>query len=164
MNAFLIKPIDPLSLLNAIDAVLAERNGDSEARCSDPAKTVVVNGLALDVNRLKDLEKLGCSPDFLGELIGKHRQDNERIIETMEEASLNCRIEEFRSLADKIKDSAGSLGALTLHRLAANAGKLPAEDFPHSALQLTFEIKNFNLSSCKALQKYLDDRESQSPR
>ncbi len=116
--------------------------------------------MALDVRRLGDLERLGSGDCFLRELVEKFRQDNEQIIETMKEAALNCRSDEFKDLAHAIKDSAGSLGALALYHLGISAVKMSVDDFPQSALQLTFEIKSCNQSSYKALQQYLTDQEN----
>ena len=160
VSAFLKKPIEPLKLLNAIDTVLEERNRGGAALNSSQPKTVIVNGLALDVHRLGDLELLGSGQDFLRELVEKFRQDNEKIIETMEKAALNCRSEEFKDLAHAIKDSAGSLGALALYHLGISAVRMSVDDFPQSALQLTLEIKSCNHSSYKALRQYLTDQEN----
>ncbi len=160
VSALLKKPIEPLRLLNAIDSVLEERNRDSAALTRSQPRTVIVNGLALDVHRLGDLERLGSGHDFLRELVEKFKQDNEQIIETMMNAALNCRSDEFRDLAHSIKDSAGSLGALALYHLGISAVRMSGDDFPQSALQLTFEIRSCNQSSYKALQQYLTDQEN----
>ena len=160
VSAYLKKPIEPLRLLNAVDTVLEERSRGSVAQNSSQPRTVIVNGLALDVHRLGDLEQLGSGQDFLRELVEKFRQDNEKAIEKMMHAALNCRSEKFKDLAHAIKDSAGSLGTLALYHLGISAVRMSVDDFPQSALQLTFEIKSCNQSSYKALQQYLTDQEN----
>lgn len=160
VNAFLHKPIEPHALLNTIDTVLEDTNRKIAALPPSQPRTVIVNGLALDVKRLEDLERLGSGHDFLRELVGKFRQDNEKVIEKMMSAALDCRSNEFRDLAHAIKDSAGNLGALALYHLGISAARLSADDFPQSALKLTVEIRSANLSSCKALQQYLTDQEN----
>lgn len=160
VSAFLHKPIEPLALLNTIDTVLEDTNREIAALPPSQPRTVIVNGLALDVKRLEDLERLGSGHDFLRELVGKFRQDNEQIIEKMMSAALDCRSNEFRDLAHAIKDSAGNLGALALYHLGISAARLSADDFPQSALKLTVEIRSSNQSSYKALQQYLTDQEN----
>jgi len=160
VNAFLQKPIEPFALLNTIDTVLEETNRGVAALTPYQPRTVIVNGLALDVHRLEDLERLGSGHDFLRELVEKFRQDNEQIVEKMMNAALNSRSDEFRDLAHAIKDSAGNLGALALYHLGISAVRLSADDFPQSALKLTVEIRSSNQSSYKALQQYLTDQEN----
>lgn len=160
VSAFLKKPIEPLRLLNVMDTVLEEGKRGSTALTGSQPRTVIVNGLALDVQRLEDLERLGSGHDFLRELVEKFKQDNEQIIEAMMNAALNCRSGEFRDLAHAIKDSAGSLGALALYHLGISGARISIDEFPQSALKLVFEIRSCNQSSYKALQQYLTDQEN----
>ncbi|MCP3870482.1 MAG: response regulator [Gammaproteobacteria bacterium] len=160
IGASLQKPIKPGMLLDTIDRLLREKSKSGVTPILPHPKTVVIDGLALDVHRLEDLEELGNGQEFLKELIDNFKQDNERLLEDMERAAINFEWSDFKDIGHAIKDSAGSLGTLALYQLGIQATRISQEDFSQSGFQLARKIKTCNQSSHKALRRYLSERDN----
>ena len=163
VNAILAKPVASSQLTevleNTVQASIKDRlgqgNGGTGAKLT---RAIVIDGLTLDGQRLKELEQLGKGEVFLADLIDNFIKESIQILQQMEQAVEHSDVKRFHDLGHTIKDSAGSLGTLDLYQLGVRATRLYASDFPDSALRLLEDLQQCCRDSHKALRHYLSSR------
>lgn len=159
VNAFLSKFAESKRLLEMVEKTVQSSSmetashGGANTIYASPQhpRAVTIDGITLDLQRLKELEQLGGGTEFLHELIENFDQENKKLLTEMTEAAQAGKVSVFRDFGHAIKDSAGSLGAVTLYQLGIRAIKQP----PDEILNLMWELRICCQNTYKALQYYL---------
>jgi len=94
---------------------------------------------SIDVERLEELEQLNSDKDFVPRLIKRFDVESLDIISNLKSAQSSGKLEDIRMLGHRLKDSAGSLGALGLYRQGVLVSQLSQQDLTETATHL---IKN----------------------
>ena len=165
INAVLMKPVVSSQLTETVEKVVQAsvqdkiRKGSSFDTGAKLTRAIVIDGLTLDGQRLKELDQLGKGENFLADLISNFGMDSAHTLDLMEQAINSSDLTRFQDLGHTLKDSAGSLGTLELFQLGVRATRLHATDFPDAAQRLLEQLRRCCRDSHKALRHYLASRE-----
>ncbi len=148
MDACLTKPIEPETLLAAIDDVL-----DGQAPVAEPPPEVLPENVktlpqagpgAVDMRVLDRLEALGGA-DFLVELINDFLADVETVAADLQAAAQSGDAQQFRSNAHALRSATANIGARGLSDLCRDWQGIGAADLarngPAHIRRLTAEIE-----------------------
>ena len=155
-DAFLTKPIDPQTLLTQIAQLVPQVAAPQTANRTEAPRPS--NIATLNTTTLQNLESLGQHTDFLYRLIQGFLEDTETLLSKMQQTLLKQRYSEFKDLAHALKGSSGSVGAETLHRLAAGIGPLTHDELRTQASARMHDLVNAYESARYELRSYLERR------
>ena len=117
----------------------------------------------LDLNTLTELEALGSGPAFVQDLVDGFLRDGEGLLAEMR-ASLDAReCQRYRDAAHALKGSAGSVGAVGLYRVSADACRLPDHQMAMQGTRQLKEMRGAFEQARRALLAHLDGRRAQPP-
>ncbi|HEY6287805.1 MAG TPA: response regulator, partial [Nitrospiraceae bacterium] len=123
IDVFLAKPVDPRSLLRAVDQAYgraAERSGASYHAPSDfPTPDGYVDHVLL-----QDMARFSIDPTFVQNLTGQFSRDARQLVDQIETALVDKDYERFRELTHALKGSSMMAGAIRLRDSAARAEKI----------------------------------------
>lgn len=158
IDAFLTKPVDATTLLNAVARLTAaHRSAQSEERpvsvplpaaAKDPAKL-------LDDSTLRRLILLGEGGGFVESVIQGFVSESGLLIDSMRTALLRYEYSTFRDLVHTLKGGAGNVGANALFQICREILQLNHADLQASAYDSLSEIEESFKSTRLALAQYL---------
>ncbi|MFP4614387.1 MAG: ATP-binding protein [Thiohalorhabdus sp.] len=118
--AFLTKPVEARRLLETLEQIMA--HGGCPAGADTPSGEVgagrvgsqggveTEEGTLVSPCTMKDLAGMSRDPALLAGLIQGFLRDSENLVERMERAAAECRLEDLQKCAHTLKGSAGNLG------------------------------------------------------
>lgn len=131
-DAFLTKPIETVTLFNTIESILNlpanTANLWMENALSTPVKVESAldkNNTALDLNTLKELEKIGAGDDlFMHRLLRNYLSDSVKLIYKIETAVKQKHYGELHDYCHALKGNSLSVGAIKLAMTTESISKL----------------------------------------
>ena len=144
IDIFLAKPVDPRSLLRAVDNAYGTRLEPSGASY-DTSSNAQTQGGYIDHVLLGDMARFSKDPVFVQTLTRQFSKDARQLIDDIETALVDKDYEQFRDLAHALKGSSMMAGAIRLRDSAARAEKVTnrnvdsVDDDVISDLRKTFE-------------------------
>ena len=168
IDVFLAKPVDPRSLLHAVDQAYRSRLQPSGASYEIPASAETEGGY-IDHAQLREMADFSKNPAFIDTLTKQFSKDVRQLIDQIETALLNKDYGEFRELAHALKGSSMMAGAIRLRDSAARAEKITnrnvdsADTAVISDLRQTFEATQKELFRMFAPQSAEHDAVTERP-
>lgn len=166
-DAFLTKPIDAANLFNTIERLLnlapntaAQWINDaldgSSNSPSNPKVELEADATQLDVDTLKELEKIGLGDElFMHRLLRNYLADSMKLIYKIETAAKQKQYGELYDYCHALKGNSLSVGALQLATITETIGKLNATISSDKALEMLASL-NGNFSKLTlAIEEYL---------
>ena len=135
VDAFLTKPIDAYTLLEAVAQLTGTRHTvESPKPANNLIPATAGDELLLNENTLRHLKLLGGENDnFLGDVIKGFLLNGEQLIESMKTALLKQDYKAFREFAHALQGSSGNVGAEALHGVCREISRLNHSDMQASA-------------------------------
>jgi len=168
VDAFLTKPVPSRVLLDTVQEII-DRQGPAAAgpakaaNDARPAPAPAAPADTLDLNTLTELEALGSGPAFVQDLVDGFLRDGEGLLAEMR-ASLDAgECQRYRDAAHALKGSAGSVGALGLYHVSADACRLPDHQMAMQGARQLKEMRGAFEQARRALLAHLDGRRAQPP-
>lgn len=171
-NAFITKPVQARTLLDALHKVVNEHGSamttvhSSDAPIHAAASTPAIRStdVLIDPATLRDLEELGGGIAFVADLVDGFLRDAGLLFEQIGDALKQGDAREFRDHAHALKGSAGSVGARRLHEISSRACLLNDRDFAGLGRLAVDEMQSVFEETAEALKRYVDERRSQVSR
>ncbi|MCU0299636.1 MAG: response regulator [Candidatus Nanopelagicales bacterium] len=167
LTVVLPKPVRPQALLAAVaDLLRGTHNEPADAEAMWGAHQNHTAELdCLDERALQEIEDLGTGPSFLADLIAEFLEEVQTRLEAVRQAAgtEQCypRLVRF---GHRLRDSAGSLGAIQLYQLGLIAARLPESLYEREGMPLLDRIEDAYQRTRSAFRQYLHQRElSRSP-
>ncbi|MEO8627540.1 MAG: response regulator, partial [Betaproteobacteria bacterium] len=120
VEVFLTKPVDPGSLLRAVDQACALGIESSDPFRAAPPKSAAQPGY-LDHVLLREMASLSPDPTFVQTLADQFSRNAGGLLDQIEAALLNKQYGEYRELVHALKGSSMMAGAIRLQDAAARA-------------------------------------------
>jgi two-component system sensor histidine kinase RpfC len=153
MDDCLIKPVEPASLLAAIDRIAREEPG-RPAR-NETRLTLVRNDVlpSLDENTVGRLERLG-NAEFVRELMEDYLVDAEVMLDRLVQSASRGDLEAFRSDDHALQSSSANMGALALGSICAPWRGLRGDELQARAAEFTRQARAELKRTQKAMRAY----------
>ncbi len=113
-----------------------------------PSETV------LELQNLSDLEKVSKDPKFLDDLILEFIAENKRLLQSLEIALCELKIDEVKEILHAIKGSALSIGAISLKLMCKRIEKLNPLEMEACSAEILQELRVVFSKLCEELEKY----------
>lgn len=131
-DAFLTKPIEAATLFNTIENILSLPANTADLWMSNALSTPVetesnlgANNSDLDLNTLKELEKIGAGDDlFMHRLLRNYLNDSDKLINKIEMAVKQKHYGELHDFCHALKGNSLSVGAIKLAATTESISKL----------------------------------------
>lgn len=131
-DAFLTKPIEAATLFNTIENILNLPANTADLWMSNALSTPVetesnldANNSDLDLNTLKELEKIGAGDDlFMHRLLRNYLNDSDKLINKIEMAVKQKHYGELHDFCHALKGNSLSVGAIKLAATTESISKL----------------------------------------
>lgn len=131
-DAFLTKPIEAATLFNTIENILSLPANTADLWMSNALSTPVetesnlgANNSDLDLNTLKELEKIGAGDDlFMHRLLRNYLNDSDKLINKIETAVKQKHYGELHDFCHALKGNSLSVGAIKLAATTESISKL----------------------------------------
>lgn len=168
IDVFLAKPVDPRSLLRAVDHAYRARIEPSGASY-DILSTAQTQDGYVDHILLRDMADFSKDPAFIETLTTQFSNDARQLIDQIETALVNKDYGQFRELAHALKGSSMMAGAIRLRDSAARAEKITNRNVDSvdneviSDLRKTFEATQNELFRMFAPQSVEHDTVTEHP-
>jgi len=168
IDVFLAKPVDPRSLLRAVDHAYRTRLEPSGESYDIAASAERQDGY-IDHVLLRDMADFSKDPAFIETLTTQFSKDARQLIDQIETALLKKDYGQFRELAHALKGSSMMAGAIRLRDSAASAEKITnrnvdsADNEVISDLRKTFEATQNELFRMFAPQSAEHDTVTERP-
>jgi two-component system sensor histidine kinase RpfC len=168
IDVFLAKPVDPRSLLRAVDHAYRTRLEPSGVSYDIAASAVRQDGY-IDHVLLRDMADFSKDPAFMETLTTQFSKDARQLIDQIETALVKKDYGQFRELAHALKGSSMMAGAIRLRDSAASAEKITnrnvdsADNEVISDLRKTFEATQNELFKMFAPQSAEHDTVTERP-
>jgi len=164
-DSFLSKPVEALKLLEELSALTAATGREkSRAVAGRVAAAEAGSPDVISVETLSHLEELGSTADFLERLVGVFVSDSLALLGKMESAVAARNFGEFRAHLHAMKGSAASIGTERLTRLCATLGKLTDAELRLQGAAVTKSLKEEFAQGQAALERYLQDKKTNTAR
>lgn len=121
-----------------------------------PSETV------LELQNLSDLEKVSKDPKFLDDLILEFITENKRLLQSLEIALRELKIDEVKEILHAIKGSALSIGAISLKLMCKRIEKLNPLEMEACSNEILQELRVVFSKLCEELEKYRKMRRQDS--
>jgi len=132
MDACLTKPVQPLTLLKAIEEHVTSPHTQGLTGASlSPAATLDVSSSAIDEALLVELEQLG-GRDFVVSLIEEFFSDADHIVEELRNAAETGDSHRFRLEAHGLQSASANVGARTVHEICISWRKITSAELAKS--------------------------------
>jgi two-component system sensor histidine kinase RpfC len=156
--AIVHKPIQPRTLVQTIATTARDRRSQPSELYGKRVEHISESALPImDEHNLRDLERLGESPDFLSQLINEFlAQIDASLSRTREARATDEGYARFLELGHTLKDIAGNLGALRLYELGLTASQLPEAIFEREGEQLLSRIEQAFAQTRAILLQHLE--------
>jgi len=169
IDVFLAKPVDPRSLLRAVDHAYRTPLEPPPGKSYDtPSKAQTQDGY-IDHVLLRDMARFSNDPAFVQTLTRQFSKDARQLIDDIETALADKDYEQFRELAHALKGSSMMAGAIRLGDSAARAEKITNRNVDSvdseviSDLRKTFEATQNELFGMFAPQSAEHDAVTERP-
>jgi two-component system sensor histidine kinase RpfC len=168
IDVFLAKPVDPRSLLRAVDHAYRTPLEPSGAPYDTPAIAQTQDGY-IDHVLLRDMARFSKDRHFVQTLTRQFSKDARQLIDEIEIALVDKDYEQFRELAHALKGSSMMAGAIRLGDSAARAEKITNRNVDSvdnevvSDLRKTFEATQNELLRMFAPQSAERDAVTERP-
>ncbi len=163
VRAFLTKPVRSSQLVNMVDEVMSGNGQTGSDFCQwesaeDENLEADKQDLIIDAGVLEDLAKLSQSPHFLHQLTEKFFQDSSLLLDAMEVAVEQQKMEEYRELSHALAGNAAGMGAHTLRAICASVSGMDQQQFIEIGERLFIETSTAYAMTHRALSRYLESR------
>lgn len=128
----------------------------SRLRLWHPSETV------LELQNLSDLEKVSKDPKFLDDLILEFITENKKLLQSLEVALCELKIDEVKVILHAVKGSALSIGAVSLKQMCKRIEKLNPFEMEACSSEILQELKMVFNKLCEELEKYREERRQNS--
>ncbi|MBM2812923.1 MAG: multi-sensor hybrid histidine kinase [Chloroflexi bacterium] len=168
IDVFLAKPVDPRSLLRAVDHAYRTPLEPSGKSYDTPSHAQTQDGY-IDHVLLRDMARFSNDPAFVQTLTRQFSKDARQLIDEIEAALVDKDYEQFRELAHALKGSSMMAGAIRLGDSAARAEKITNRNVDSvdneviSDLRKTFEATQIELFRMFAPQSAEHDTVTERP-
>lgn len=138
VDAFLTKPIDAYTLLEAVARLTGTRHTvESPKLANNLIPATAGDGLLLNENTLRHLKLLGGENDnFLADVIQGFLLNGEQLLASMKTALLKQDYKAFKEFAHALQGSSGNVGAEALHGVCREISRFNHSDTQVSANEL----------------------------
>ncbi|MEO7344872.1 MAG: ATP-binding protein, partial [Methylotenera sp.] len=162
-DAFLAKPVDAATLFSTIENILALPVGTANkwmnGALNNPvnvATALKANNPSLDLNTLKELEKIGAGDDlFMHRLLRNYLSDCIKLIDKIEINLKNKRYGELHDYCHALKGNSLSVGALQFAKAIEAIGHLTASTSSAEATEVLNNLNNEFSKLTLAVEDYL---------
>ena len=161
-DAFLAKPIDAATLFNTIESILNLAPNTAAQWLNNALSPVniesdlAVDNLHLDLNTLKELEKIGAGDElFMHRLLRNYLSDSVKLIYKIETAVRQKRYGELHDYCHAIKGNSLSVGAIQLASISEMIGNLNASVPTAQALEMLDSLNSDFSKLTLAVEDYL---------
>ena len=160
VDAFLTKPIDAPTLLEAVARLTSTQNkADDTPKIANktPQPAIARDALLLNENTLRHLKLLGAEKDdFLYSVIQGFFSEGAQLIEAMETALLKNDYTAFKELAHALKGSSGNVGAEALHQVCREISRLNHSELRVSGKDLLSKTQDSFSATRLAMIRHLE--------
>ena len=162
-DAFLTKPIDAATLFNTIERILNLAPNTATQWMSNAlnspvsvSETSVSSSNSLDLQTLKELEKIGAGDDlFMHRLLRNYLTDSSKQIAKIETAIKQKKFGAAQDYCHALKGNSLSVGAIQLASTVENLGKLNTASLPIQVIEM-LDILNTDFSQLSvSIESYL---------
>jgi len=160
MDACLTKPVQPLTLLKAIEEHVASPHTQGLTESSlPPAATLEVPSSAIDEALLVELEQLG-GRDFVLSLVEEFFSDADHIVEELRSAAATGDSHRFRLEAHGLQSASANVGARTVHEICVSWRKITSAELTKSGKEKVDQLARELEITRKLLRQYLTPTEA----
>lgn len=162
-DAFLTKPVDAVTLFNTIERILnlapntaAQWMNNALNQPANIESGLEENNTSLDINTLKELEKIGAGDDlFMHRLLKNYLVDSNKQIQKIEASIKQKHYGALQDYCHALKGNCLSVGAMQLATTTEIIGKFNASTPPNLALEILGNLnRDFTLLTL-AIEDYL---------
>lgn len=162
-DAFLTKPIDAAKLFNTIESILnlAPNTADQWMysalnNSSNVAEELEADAAQLDIDTLKDLEKIGASDElFMHRLLRNYLADSVKLIYKIEAVAKQKQYGELYDYCHALKGNSLSVGAIRLANTTEAIGQLNASVTFTQAIEMLDQLNSDFSKLTLAVEEYL---------
>ena len=108
----------------------------------------------LELQNLSDLEKVSKDPKFLDDLIIEFITENKKLLQSLEVALYELKIDEVKVILHAVKGSALSIGAVSLKLMCKRIEKLNPFEMEAYSNEILQELRMVFNELCEELEKY----------
>ncbi|SCY27462.1 ATP-binding protein [Thiohalorhabdus denitrificans] len=126
--AFLTKPVEAQRLLETLEQALDRGAAPAGAGTPSGEAAETEEGALVSSRTMKELAGMSRDPSLLADLIQGFLRDSEDLLERMEKAAEECRLEELQGCAHSLKGSAGNLGVEAVANVCERLQRASATD------------------------------------
>ena len=168
-DAFLTKPIDALTLFNTIERILNLAPNTAvqwmDNALNNPTNTapeLEADAAQLDVDILKELEKIGASDElFMHRLLRNYLADSMKLIYKIETAAKQKQYGQLYDYCHALKGNSLSVGAVQVANTTETVGKLNATITSASTLEMLANLNSDFSKLTLAIESYLTQPQKQ---
>lgn len=148
------RPVTSKTISNLIHQVLIENSHSPTSTDGHTLSSYHNDHLephSVDIDRLDELNQLNKNPQFLIKLIKKFETESLEVLTGLKRAQKREDLADIRMLGHRLKDSAGSLGALGLYRQGVLVSRLSDHDLTETTGFLISNIEKCRETTMKFL-------------
>ena len=168
-DAFLTKPIDAATLFNTIENILnltpdtaAQWMNSALNNPTNTAPELEADAAQLDVDTLKELEKIGASDElFMHRLLRNYLADSMKLIYKIETAAKQKQYGELSDYCHALKGNSLSVGAVQVANTTETVGKLNATTTSITTLEMLANLNSDFSKLTLAVESYLTQPQKQ---
>ena len=170
MDACLTKPVEPVHLLETIEALVPVGSGATKEpeTVREPDLKIVTHPRfsadrhpVLDYRTLEKLVMLDSSSSFLTSLIDDFLSDGELLLGELKAAAERQDVREFRDLMHGLRGSAMNIGGLNLYNLLLSYRGVDQDDLGHKGAEYLEHITEEFYSLRAALSQYVREHQGE---
>jgi len=164
-DEFLPKPIQVNSFLQTLDRLVNDfklsgppENSATAVMPKSRLRLLQPTEKVLNLQSLKDLEKVSKDPRFLDDLILEYVTENRKLLCSLEIALAEVRVDEIKEILHTIKGSALSIGAVSLKMMCKRIEKLSPFEMEEYSIEILQDMKMVFNALCEELEIYRQAR------
>ena len=157
-NVFLPKPVEVSRLYETIEQLAGKRSRETAKVVHAFAPPQRAQAPLLNINTLRDLERMSQDPQFVPHLVELFGEDSLQLLMKIEDTLSRRRHEEFRTQVHALKGSALNLGAERLFEHCTRIGALNYRELEASAGSLAAETRAIITETQAGLAEYVKNR------
>lgn len=162
VDAYLVKPIEAVALLNTVARLTAAAGQPETASPKDTAGEIDDVSI-VDEKVLQRLVALGQNDaSFMQTVVHGFISETESLLDAMQTALSRKEFTTFKQLAHTVKGSSGNVGAQALHEISREIMQLDRTEFENSAGELLSRAQSSFKSTRTILFRYLSEPERAS--
>ena len=155
IDACLTKPVQPATLLRAIEEYVASRPVRVPVEnCPVPAVSTATPSSVIDESLLVELEQLG-GRDFVLGLVEEFFSDADRLVGELRDAAVSGDSHRFRLEAHGLQSASANVGAKTVHEICVGWRRIASADLARSGAEQVEHLVRELERTHSMLRKYL---------